>query len=365
MRRELGMFVALVLMCLALAWSNPAFAGHANALNTSRQVAMLAIFAVGLAFVIITGGIDLSVGSVIGLTGVIIAKMSAPPPGMRMPLLLGIAVAIGVALLIGLVQGLLITRLDLQPFIVTLGFMLLLRGVSQTIVSGGNITITDTIVRANEVVTYPSLTRFMDLVNEGLVYVGGKPLITWPVVICLAVIAVATYVLHFTVFGRYVYAIGGNRDAARYSGIPVKRVETMTYVISAGLAGLAGVLYASYISQMSQDVGQAYELIAIAAAVLGGCSLRGGEGTILGVVIGCTIMRVIDNGINMFQVGAWKPDENWRYIIIGSVILIAVILDQSVHIVQERRRTRRAGSPGAAPGHASPAPVAQPPPTGP
>ena len=108
--------------------------------------------------------------------------------------------------------------------------------------------------------------------------------------------------LHFSVFGRYVYAIGGNREAAEYSGINVKRVETLTYVISAGLGGVAGICYAAYIGQMSQQVGVAYELYAIAAAVLGGCSLRGGEGTVLGIVIGSAIMRVIDNGINMFQI---------------------------------------------------------------
>src|SRR5207302_11093951 len=118
---------------------------------------------------------------------------------------------------------------------------------------------------------------------------------------CLSVAILGAYVLHFTVFGRYVYAIGGNRDAAEYSGINVKRVETLTYVISAGLAGVAGVCYAAYIGQMSQQVGIAYELYAIAGAVLGRCSLRGGEGPVLGVIIGSAIMRVIDNGINMFQ----------------------------------------------------------------
>jgi ribose transport system permease protein len=158
------------------------------------------------------------------------------------------------------------------------------------------------------------------------------------------------------VFGRYVYAIGGNRDAAEYSGIPVKNVEAATYVISAGLAGLAGVLYASFIGQMSQDVGMAYELEAIAAAVLGGVSLRGGEGTVIGVVIGVGVMRVIVNGINMFRLGDWRPNENWRNIIIGAVILIAVILDQVVHIVQARRRTRRAGAAAGSGGGTSGAP---------
>ncbi len=159
-------------------------------------------------------------------------------------------------------------------------------------------------------------------------------------------------------FGRYVYAIGGNRDAAEYSGIPVRRVETLTYVISAFSGGVAGVCYAAYIGQMSQQVGIAYELYAIAAAVLGGVSLRGGEGTVVGSIIGACIMRVIDNGINMFQwtyrdaAGArriFRLDNNWTFIIIGAVILVAVVLDQVAHIVQSRRRIRRAGALAASP----------------
>ena len=264
LRRELGMLVALVLMCAGLYVSNPDFLGQSNMVNTSRQIAMLGIFSIGVGFVIITGGIDLSVGSIIGLTGVIIAKLSSSSlDGLGLPFSVGISVALAVALLIGLVQGLLITRLDLQPFIVTLGGMLLLRGVSQTIVRGGTIGF--------------GSSRFTELSDGGLLLYHGYPLLPYPVIICVAVIIVAAYVLHFTVFGRYVYAIGGNREAAAYSGINVKRVETLTYVISAGLAGVAGVCYAAYIGQMSQQVGIAYELYAIAAAVLGGCSLRGGR----------------------------------------------------------------------------------------
>src|SRR5205814_1911562 len=124
------------------------------------------------------------------------------------------------------------------------------------------------------------------LANGGIFQYDGDPLISYPVIVFVVVAILAGYLLHFTVFGRYVYAIGGNRDAAEYSGINVKRVETLTYVISAGLAGVAGICYAAYIGQMSQQVGIAYELYAIAGAVLGGCSLRGGEGTVLGVAIG-------------------------------------------------------------------------------
>jgi ribose transport system permease protein len=306
---------------------------------------MLGTFAIGIAFVIITGGIDLSIGSIIGLTGVLIAKLSAPGDGsLGLSLGAGITIALAVALSIGLIQGLLITRLRLQPFIVTLGGMLLIRGVSQTIAEGGTLSLMG--------------SPLLKLGNGGFLLYQGEPIIPYPLLIFLAVIGIATYVLHFTVYGRYVYAIGGNRDAAEYSGINVRRIEASTYLISAGTAGVAGVCYAAYIGQMSQQVGIAYELYAIAAAVLGGCSLRGGEGTVLGVMIGAAIMRVIDNGINMFQLHyedadrvprIWRLDPNWTFVIIGGVILIAVILDQSVHLVQERRRIRSAGEAAAPP----------------
>ena len=267
------MFVALVCMCAGLWLSNSDFLGHSNAINTTRQISMLGIYAIGIAFVIITGGIDLSIGSVIGLTGVLIAKISSSAAGgLGHSLWIGIPVALGAALLVGLVQGTLITRLRLQPFIVTLGGMLLIRGVSQTVVRGGTLSLGN--------------SPLLKLANGGLLNVKGYPLLPYPLLIFLVVIVVAAYVLHFSVFGRYVYAIGGNRDAAEYSGIPVKRVETLTYVISAGLGGVAGVCWAAYIGQMSQQIGIAYELSAIAACVLGGCSLRGGEGTVLGIITG-------------------------------------------------------------------------------
>jgi len=344
MKRELGMLGALVVICLVLFLSNADFLGQSNAINTLRQISMLGIFSIGSGFVIITGGIDLSVGSLVGLTGVIIAKISSQATGGGgHSLLLGVTVALAVALLIGLAQGLLITRLNLQPFIVTLAGMLLIRGVAQTIVQGGTLSL--------------GTSPILKLANGGLFMVGGDPLVPWPLVIFLGVIAISTYVLHYTVLGRYIFAIGGNREAAAYSGINVRRVETTTYVVSAGLAGVAGVCYAAYIGQMSQQVGVAYELYAIAAVVLGGCSLRGGEGTVLGIVIGSTMMRVIDNGINMFQLRytdaegirrLWRLNPNWTFVIVGAVILIAVVLDQVVHMVQAAHRIR-AGAPAAGP----------------
>ena len=361
MRRELGMLLALLLMGIALWTSNADFLSASNVVNTTRQISMLGIFAVGIAFVIITGGIDLSIGSVVGLTGVIIAKLSSTQTGgLGYPLWVGISAALSAAVIVGLAQGLLITRLKLQPFIVTLGGMLLFRGVSQTIVDGGVISLGD--------------SPLLDLASGGVLRVGRDPLIGWPLVIFAVVATLGAYALHYTVLGRYIYAIGGNREAARYSGINVNRVELLTYMISSGTAGIAGVCYAAYIGQMSQQVGVAYELYAIAAAVLGGCSLRGGEGTIFGILIGASIMRVIDNGINMFQIQyadpdgvrrIWRLNPNWNWIIVGAVILVAVILDQVVHMVQAARRLREASArkPIAGPPNSSPPVIAKSPAT--
>ena len=327
MRRELGMAVALTCVCTVLGIVNPDFWMSANILNTLRHIAMLGIYTIGLSFVIITGGIDLSVGSMIGLSGVTIAALLAGGT----PIWVAVSVALGISLVVGFCQGLLITQLRLQSFIVTLGMMLLLRGISQTICNGGTISLGDSPLR--------------DLADGGFIQVGHSYLIPYPVFIFVVVALLAAYLLHYTVFGRYLFAIGGNREAAVYSGVAVRRVELTAYVISAGLAGLAGIVYAAYIGQMSHTVGSAYELIGIAAAVLGGCSLRGGEGSVLGIVVGSALMKVIENSINMFKISyhdaagiphEWRLNTNWQFIVIGAVILLAVILDQGGHLLHAR-----------------------------
>ncbi len=337
LRRELGMFVVLALMCTGIYLSNHDFKGADNIGNLFRNTAMLGTFAVGMAFVIITGGIDLSVGSLIGLTGVLIAKFGSSDEGCyHWPIGLAILAAVAIVLVMGLIQGLIITQLNLQPFIVTLAGLLIFRGLAQTICDGGNLSLSDTALKP--------------MANGGFFMVHGSALISWPLLIFVASLLVFGYVLHLTVFGRYVYAIGGNRDAARYSGINVKLMETMTYVISAGMAAIAGICYASYVGGMTQDVGRSYELYAIAACVLGGCSLRGGEGTIVGVLIGSAIYQVMYNGINMFKLGTWRLNTNWTEWIIGLVILLAVAGDQVAHIVQAARRTRKPKQPQPAGG---------------
>lgn len=335
LRRELGMYIALITIGLVLYHFNHDFLSASNVSNTGRQTAMLVILAIGSAYVIVTGGIDLSAGSVVGLTGVIIAYCSSPTRDHPQPLWQGITIAMIAALLVGLIQGTLITGLSLQPFIVTLGVMLTLRGVSQTLVDGGNISFGDSV--------------FPHLADAGLWVHDDIPYVPYIGLIAVVAIVIAAYVLHFTVFGRHLYAIGGNRDAAQYSGIPVAKRELSTYIISAGMAGVAGVCYAAYIQQMNQNVGVSYELTAIAACVLGGFSLRGGEGTIFGVIIGAAMLNVIENSFDVFRIPIkdsqgvdtfWRPNENWRFIVRGMVILLAVILDQLVHMYQQRRRTR-------------------------
>lgn len=323
------MLAALILLGSVIGLSNRSFFDQANLFNTNRQIAMLSILAIGIAFVIITGGIDLSVGSVVGLTGVLIGYISSPSyrAGLQWPLWAGISIALAVAFLIGLAQGLLITRLNLQPFIVTLGGMLLLRGVAQVITQSGTISLGSSPLRQ---------------LREGTLPYHGASTLPYVMIILIVVLAVSVYLLHFTVFGRYLFAIGGNRDAAEYSGIPVKRVETMAYIISSAMAGVSGVCYAAYLGQQTHNNGIAFELWAIAAAVIGGVSLRGGEGTMLGVLIGAAMLRVIYNGINLFKFRGEPLGTQWEFVVIGSVILVAVILDQVVHIVQAKRRTRRA-----------------------
>jgi ribose transport system permease protein len=353
------MLFAVLALCGLLWASNFAFFNFSNGGNLLRYIAMLGILSVGMSFVIVTGGIDLSVGTLVGLTGVIIAKLSSHSEGcFGWSLWTGIPIAMAVVLAIGLFQGLMITRLNLQPFIVTLAGLMIFRGISQTICESGALSL-------------GFHSPLKDLANSGpwVNAAHHAALIKWPVIIFAGVLIVFGYLLHFSVFGRYVFAIGGNREAAKYSGINVRKVETLTYVISAGLAGLAGICYAGFVGDMDKTVGQSYELYAITACVLGGCSLRGGEGSVFGVFVGSAMYFVIYNGINMFQwplellvathkgvaIERWKIPTEWTEWIVGGVLLIAVATDQITHIIQAKRRTRRVTE--AAPSATKPTPA--------
>lgn len=351
MRKEVVVAVALILLCAVTAVSNPAFMSFDNLSNTALQIALLGVIAIAAGFVIVTGGIDLSIGSMVSLSAVIVAKIAVSPQygGIGKPLWLAIVVALGVATLLGAFQGFLIARLGLQPFIVTLGGMMCFRGIAQTITSGGNITI--------NAVELPELRNLRywgpSFSVQGGVDAFGDPIpdtfvLGAPILIFIVIAVFAAYLLHFTVYGRRLYAVGGNREAARYAGVPVKATETSVYALSGLLAGVAGILNGANLGDCTHAMGNTYELYAITAAVLGGVSLRGGEGTVIGIVLGAALFRLLENGINMVQpiIDKRFGSQNWnlnnsREIVIGAVILGAVLLDQASQAWRNYRQTRR------------------------
>ena len=311
MKKILGMTLLLVALCIVINLVNSRFTSTVNLQNLSRQIALLAIFAIGEGIVILSGGIDLSVGSVIAFTGLFVAY-AVNNFGMSPWAASGIV--LGICVVIGLAHGALITKVKLQPFIATLCSMLILRGLSR------GLTQDETMGFGDKFVSFRRL-------GDGDWF--GVPA---PVVILVVIAIIAHFFMRYTVYGRYLYAIGRNPDAARYSGVKVDRMQTGAYLACALLSGVAGILYASYTNSVQPaTTGQAYELYAIAAAVLGGCSMRGGEGTVLGIIVGASIMRVMYNGIILVGIKTF-----YEFAVIGLVILIGVVADASV-----KRRSAR------------------------
>ncbi len=312
------MFAVLLCLCAFISFTSDGnFLTAYNLQNVGKHTALLVIIAIGEAFVIIAGGIDLSVGALVGFSAVftVMSSTGALFPWLNLPIALAVPLSIAICSLFGYIQGQLISRLKLAPFIVTLSGMMIIGGLNQIITEGSNVGFRG------------AHSTFVNLGDTA--FLG----ISVPLWVLLGVLPLAAYLLHGTVFGRYVYALGGNREAARYSGVPVRKVEVSVYVVSATAAGLSGALYAAYLPSLSYTTGFMYELYAIAACVLGGCSLMGGQGTILGVLIGGAIMRVLRNGINVFVL--WPGDierrftlsSNYEKFIVGLVILAAVSLD--------------------------------------
>lgn len=301
MKKELTMLLVLIALSIITAFLNPSFLGSDNLRNNVRHISLISLFALGEAIVIIAGGIDLSIGSVICVTAIATSYLTMVQG-------LGIEVAVVLALLlalvIGITQGALCAKLGLQPFVVTLGFMLALRGVAEVLTGGADIGFKG---------RFPGF-RFL---GEGTAL--GLPMPFW---FALVAVVVTTFLMHRTLFGRYCYAIGSNAEAARLSGVPVQAVRIVTFVVAAVLSGVAGILYVAYLPTSTPSLGSAYELHAVAAAVLGGCSLQGGRGSVIGVVIGAGVMQVTFNAVNL--VGS----SLWQNVVAGSVILAAVIVDR-------------------------------------
>jgi ribose transport system permease protein len=286
----------------------PAFLTKSNLFNVADQISIIAILAIGMTMVIIVGGIDLSVGSLIALAAVaatgLIRELAGATEATPIGLFLCCLVAIALCALVGVATGLTVTLPDLPAFIVTLAVMLIARGFAYILADNQSI---------YEVpASFTWLGRGADL--------GGIP----NAVVLMALLYVLAHLLMTrTVLGRYLYAIGGNREAARLSGVPVRRVLVFAYVVSAALAGLGGVLQASLLRSGSPTYGQNYELYVIAAVVVGGTSLSGGEGRIFGTFLGTLLIAVIQNGMNMVGI-----DSNWQQVVFGTVILAAVLLDR-------------------------------------
>ena len=317
MRKELAMAMVLggLVVFIGLFSDGAFFTGY-NLNNVGKHIALLTIFAIGESFVIISGGIDLSVGAIVGFSAVftVMASTGAMHEDLELPI--GVAALLAVVLsgCIGAIQGTLITRLKLAPFIVTLAGLMMVAGLNQIITQGSSIGFGG------------KHSHFAGLADRSIFFL---PMPFW---VLIAVAALAIFILHYSSIGRRIYAIGGNREAARFSGVKTELVETGIYVWSATLAGVSGVLYESYLSSLSFSTGKMYELYAIAASVLGGCSLLGGQGTVIGVIIGGAIMRVLLNAIDLFVLypesrKPFRMGENWERFIVGTVILIAVLID--------------------------------------
>ena len=296
--RQLGTLSGLLGLCVVLWALTPHFLTVSNLLNVAEQAAIIAIVAVGMTFVIITGGIDLSVGSVLAFAGVVMA--SALHAGAPVPLAL--AVALGTGLLCGLVNGALITVGRLPPFIATLGMMSVARGTALMFTEGRPVS--------------GFSGGFRSLATGEVL---GVPV---SVVIMVGVYAVAHVVLTRTKLGRYTYAIGGNEEAALLSGVNVRFYKAAVYGISGMLSGLAAVILTARLNSAQPIAGMMYELDAIAATVIGGTSLLGGEGTVVGTLIGALIMAVLRNGLNILGVSSFV-----QQVVIGSVIIAAVLID--------------------------------------
>ncbi|MGI9948734.1 ribose ABC transporter permease [Vibrio hyugaensis] len=294
--------IALIFLIVVVSFLNPNFFTVDNILNILRQTSVNAIIAVGMTLVILTAGIDLSVGSVLALCGAFAASMIA----LEVPVLIAVPTALLAGAALGAISGIIIAKGKVQAFIATLVTMTLLRGVTMVYTDGR-----------------PISTGFTDTADAfawfGTGYALGIPVPVWLMVI---VFAAAWYLLNHTRFGRYVYALGGNESATRLSGINVDRVKIGVYAICGMLAALAGIIVTSRLSSAQPTAGMGYELDAIAAVVLGGTSLMGGKGRIMGTLIGALIIGFLNNALNLLDVSSY-----YQMIAKAVVILLAVLVD--------------------------------------
>lgn len=316
----IGILGLLVAVCLYTALASDNFLKVGNLENIVHRTALFGILSIGVAFVIITGGIDLSIGSVVCLVGVLLPWLLVEH-GWSVAMAVGFVLGLGVV--IGLVHGILVTKVGLQPFVVTLCGLLIYRGVARGLTQ-------------DQSQGFGTAFKGLRSIATAKIPLFGEDGFRLPATtIAFLIIAVAAAVfLNRTVWGRYLLALGRNEQAARYSGINTDRMKILAYVISSTLAALGGMLFVLDINAAQpSDFGNFYELYAIAAAVLGGCSLRGGEGSIFGLLVGSALMVILSNMINLVH----PRYQNIEFAIIGGVILAGVVADEVVRRVARRR----------------------------
>src|SRR5262245_52033206 len=315
MKKEFGIFILLTVLCVVVAAINPNFLLAINLQNLARQIGAFGIFSIGLGLVIITGGIELSVGSMMALLGVLMSMMLTE---WKLGVIVAVVLCIGLAMSLGMIHGLLVTRVKMQPFIVTLCGLLFYRGLARFI--------TKDETKGFGTVAGLDFLRF--LANGNLF---GIPM---PFVLLILISIVTWIVLHRSVYGRYLFATGRNAEAARYAGINTRWTITIAYVIAGVLTAISGIIFAFYTNSVSPaNHGNAYELYGIAAAVLGGCSLRGGEGSVVGILIGAALLQVLRNLVNLLGI-----PSSLDFAVMGAVILLGVMADQ---LLSERRNRRQ------------------------
>jgi len=320
-KKDIGLLVLILVVGAVVAIINPRFLLPANISNTANQVGLFGIIAIAQAFVIVTGGIELSVGAVVALLGVLFIDLIV---NVEVHWVLATLIVIGAGMVMGLVHGLLVAKVGLQPFVVTLCALLIYRGTARYYTK-------DATVGFGFGASFPTLewltagrSEIFAPIARLFGYDGPTIAVPHTLIALVIVTVIAGIVLHRSVLGRYLFAIGKNEEAARYSGIATGRITIVAYVICCGLAALDAIVLAMYTRSIAPAVhGNFYELYAIAAAVLGGFSLRGGEGSILGVVLGTILLQVLQNLVNLLGI-----PSSLNFAVMGSVILVGVLADQ-------------------------------------
>jgi erythritol transport system permease protein len=327
-------FIALILVVVFFSLTVPTFLSTANLILMSKHVALNAFLAMGMTFVIITGGIDLSVGSIVGLCAMVAGYLVLNGVDLQIGYTVYfnvpeiMLITLGVGVFIGAINGWLITKLNVAPFIATLGTLYVARGAA-LLSSDGR--------------TFPNLVGNPELGNTGFGYLGAGRILGLPVSVWLLIVValIAAYIARYTPLGRHIFAVGGNERAARISGVRVNMVKMFVYMFSGFCAAIVGLIISSELMASHPATGESFELNAIAAAVLGGTSMSGGRGTIGGTIVGAFVIGILSDGLVMMGVSSF-----WQMVIKGLVIIVAVVIDQAQRRLQQRvalMQTAKAG----------------------